>query len=54
MPSLLRLTQGAGLDKAHRVELALEVEGKPRETAIAEFDFALAPQDEEDLRWYLE
>lgn len=50
----LRLTQSSvGVDR-HRVELALEGSGQPRVTAVSEFEFALTPQDREDIRWYLE
>jgi hypothetical protein len=50
----LRLTQTTvGQDK-YRVEVALEGEGLPRQTATPHFDFKLGTQDQEDLRWYLE
>ncbi len=51
---LLRLTQTAVTDASWRVELSLERERAPRQTATAAFPFALTPQDEADLRWYLE
>lgn len=38
----------------YRVEAALEGDGWVRQTAKSEFDFALTPQDREDLRWCLE
>ncbi|HEY0782338.1 MAG TPA: hypothetical protein VGE98_07790, partial [Thermoanaerobaculia bacterium] len=50
---LLRLTQrdaGAG---EHLVEISVEGDG-PRRTGEVRFAFALARQDEENLRWYLE
>jgi len=37
----------------HRVDLDLTGDGAPR-AATAELTFGLSPQDEEDLRWYLE
>jgi tetratricopeptide (TPR) repeat protein len=37
----------------HRVDLDLTGDGAPR-AATAELSFSLSPQDEEDLRWYLE
>ena len=51
---LLRLTQTALTEDAWRVELSLEREGQARQTADATFSFVLTPQDDEDLRWYLE
>ena len=55
---LLRLTQDALDDGRYRVEVALEGSGSegrgPRRTAKADVTFRLTPQDEEDLRWYLE
>jgi tetratricopeptide (TPR) repeat protein len=49
----LRLTQTSPTPGQHRVQLDLDGEGLPR-SAVAEFAFALADQDREDLRWYLE
>ncbi len=51
---LLRLTQHAEGDGTYRVELALERDREPRQTAAARFAFELTTQDEADLRWYLE
>lgn len=45
----LRLTQTG--DQVHAV---LEEPGQPSLRAHAEFRFTLTPQDDEDLRWYLE
>ncbi len=50
----LRLTQHAEDQDKYRVEVALEGEGLPRQTATARFEFKLTPQQQEDLRWYLE
>jgi hypothetical protein len=50
----LRLTQTTVDQDKYRVEVALEGEGLPRQTATAQFDFKLSAQDQEDLRWYLE
>jgi tetratricopeptide (TPR) repeat protein len=49
----LRIQQHAMGEDRHRVEVALEGDG-PRRTAEATFAFSLSPQDDEDLRWYLE
>ena len=50
----LRLTQTTeGQDRYH-VEVALEGDGLPRQTATTRFDFKLTAQEQEDLRWYLE
>src|SRR6266702_6080289 len=48
----LRLTQTAEGPNRHRVQLDLEGDGAPV-AATSEFDFVLADQDREDLRWYL-
>jgi tetratricopeptide (TPR) repeat protein len=53
MPTL-RLTQSTLSAEKFRVEAALEAEGQPRRTSVAEFEFSITPQDREDLRWYLE
>lgn len=50
----LRLTQFSEAEDKFRVEVALEGDGQPRQTATSRFDFKLTPQDHEDLRWYLE
>jgi len=50
----LRLTQFTEAEDKYRVEVALEGDGLPRQTATSRFDFKLSPQDHEDLRWYLE
>lgn len=50
----LRLTQFTEAEDKYRVEVALEGDGLPRQTATSRFDFKLTPQDHEDLRWYLE
>ncbi|MFL6293828.1 MAG: CHAT domain-containing protein, partial [Thermoanaerobaculia bacterium] len=49
----LRIQQHALPEGRHRVEIALEGDGA-RRTAESTFAFSLSPQDEEDLRWYLE
>src|SRR6266852_6251208 len=53
MPTL-RLTQSDAGPDSYRVEVALEGDGLPRQTAPATFGFQLTAQDQEDLRWYLE
>ena len=50
---LLRLTQSSTGDDRYRVEIAYEGDGA-RRTADADVGFRLEPQDEADLRWYLE
>ncbi|MGH8898123.1 MAG: hypothetical protein ACRDZ4_14175 [Egibacteraceae bacterium] len=52
MVRTLRLTQGIE-GSGYRVELALEGDGA-RRVAVARFSWELAPQDREDIRWYLE
>lgn len=49
----LRIRQHAVAEGRHRVEIDLLGDGAPR-AATSTFDFRLSPQDEEDLRWYLE
>jgi tetratricopeptide (TPR) repeat protein len=49
----LRIQQHPLAEGRHRVEIALEG-GGARRTAESTFAFSLSPQDEEDLRWYLE
>lgn len=49
----LRIQQQALEEGRHRVEITLEGDGA-RRTAESTFAFSLSPQDEEDLRWYLE
>ena len=50
----LRLTQITEDKDKYRVEVALEGEGLSRQTATARLDFKLTPQEQEQLRWYLE
>lgn len=50
----LRLTQHTAGEDSHRVEISLEEKGAARRTAESRFSFRLSPQDQEDLRWYLE
>src|SRR6185436_11286188 len=49
----LRIKQHPMAEGRHRVDLDLTGDGAPR-AATAEIAFGLSPQDEEDLRWYLE
>ena len=51
---ILRLTQSSEGPDRHRIEIALEGDGRARQTAVSAFSFALTPQDREDVRWYLE
>jgi hypothetical protein len=48
----LRLTQHDGPD-GHRIDIALTGEGACQ-SAAAQFERGMNPQDREDLRWYLE
>jgi len=50
----LRLTQTTEGQDKYRVQVALEGDGLPRQTATAPVQFALTAQEQEDLRWYLE
>jgi len=54
MTPILRLTQFTEAENRYCVEVALEGDGQPRQTATSHFAFKLSPQDHEDLRWYLE
>jgi hypothetical protein len=54
MTSILRLTQTTEGENKHRVEVAFEADGLPRQIATPRFDFQFTRQDQEDLRWYLE
>jgi hypothetical protein len=49
----LRLNQQALGEGRHRVDISLDGDGAPR-AATSSFPFALSPQDEGELRWYLE
>jgi tetratricopeptide (TPR) repeat protein len=49
----LQLSQHAVAEGQHRVEIGLTGDGAPR-AATSTFSFTVTPQDEEDLRWYLE
>jgi hypothetical protein len=53
MPTL-RLTQTSLGQDEYQVEVALEGDGLPRQTATTRFSFALSLQEQERLRWYLE
>ena len=52
--NILRITQDALDDDQYRVEISFEGEGIARQAFAATFSFALTPQDDGDLRWYLE
>ncbi len=51
---ILRLTQTTAGPDTYHVQVSLEGDGLPRQTASAQFAFALSTQDQERLRWYLE
>ncbi len=50
----LRLTQFTAGPDQYRVEVTLEGERPPRQTATTQFEFKLTAQEREDLRWYFE
>ena len=50
----LRVTQTAEALNRYRVEITLERDRLPTQSASAAFEFEQTPQDQEDLRWYLE
>ena len=53
MPTL-RITQTTNGQGKYQVELALDGDGLPRQTATSKFDFSLTTEDQESLRWYFE
>src|SRR5690242_12604631 len=50
---VLRIAQFAEGENKYRVVVTFEGDGV-RQEATSHFEFALTPQDQEDLRWYLE
>lgn len=50
----LRITQTTESTGRYRVELSLDGDGLAPQSASASFPFDISPQDQEDLRWYLE
>ncbi|QDT25131.1 CHAT domain protein [Gimesia panareensis] len=50
----LRIKQTTEITGAYRIELTLEGNGLAPQNAFASFSFEMSPQDQEDLRWYLE
>src|SRR6266508_3257938 len=52
--STLRLTQTAEGDDRYRVDITLENDRGPRQTATTCFSFAIGAAERERLRWYLE
>jgi tetratricopeptide (TPR) repeat protein len=51
---ILRLTEHTEGPSTFRVEIAMECDALPRQTATSRFSFDLSTQDRERLRWYLE
>lgn len=49
----VRLTQSLIGEDKYRVEISLEGDG-PRRTATTEFSYVMTPQEQENIRWYLE
>jgi tetratricopeptide (TPR) repeat protein len=54
MPTTLHIRQDALRDGKYPIWLTLERLGQARLEAEAEIEFALTPQEQEDLRWYME
>ena len=52
--NILRLTQRTLSTDEYSVELALEGPNMVRQTAVSTFSFELSPQEQENIRWYLE
>lgn len=50
----LRLKYVSGSSGQRQVEATFGNNGKPSHKAVSPFAYALSPQDQEDLRWYLE
>jgi hypothetical protein len=54
MSAILRIRQRDRVDSFYLIALRLTRPGEPDLEAEARTDFALSPQEQEDLRWYLE
>ncbi len=54
MSAILRIRQRDRVDGCYPIALRLTRPGEPELEAEARVDFALSPQEREDLRWYLE
>ena len=54
MPTTLHIRQDALRDGKYPIRLTLERPGQARLEAEAEIEFALTPEEQEDLRWYME
>ena len=52
--NILRLTQRTLSTDEYSVELSLEGPNMVRQTAVSTFSFELSPQEQENIRWYLE
>jgi len=52
--TILRISQSTVRKNSYRVEVTLEGDGLPRQTAVSKFSFKMSHEDNEDLRWYLE
>lgn len=51
---MLRIEQKSHEAGKHAIRLALRRSDQPELTAKAEIEFALTPQEQEELRWYME
>jgi hypothetical protein len=51
---VLRIEQKSHEAGKHAIRLALRRSDQPELTAKAEIEFALTPQEQEELRWYME
>ena len=54
LQTVLHIDQEGGKGGKHAIKLTLERLDQPKLTASAEIEFALTPEEQEDLRWYME
>lgn len=53
-PITLHIRQRPEKDGKHLIRLTLKRPGQPPLEAEADIEFALSPQEQEDIRWYME
>jgi len=51
--TLLRLTERSHQDQ-HQIDICLELPDGTQQAAVSHFDFTFGPEDESQIRWYLE
>ena len=51
---LLRLSQHIEQEDKYRIEMAFEDDDGTRQTSEVRFEFRMIPEDQADIRWYLE